>query len=66
MLVGRLAYALRCSAEYLERAEPDSLGHIFCTLECPGCEEKNFCLSVKRLVEEELNRRKADQEALRK
>lgn len=59
MLVGKLSYALTCCARSLERTEPDSLGHVFCHLNCIGCAEKNFCLSVKRVVEEELNRRQS-------
>ena len=68
MYEGGLGYyrVLRCCAVNIETTEPDSLGHVFCLLECDGCSDKNFCLSVKRVVEEELNRRLSVQEALKK
>jgi len=58
----QLVTALKCCASSIEATEPDSLGHIFCHLQCEarsGCKDMNFCLKIKRQVEEELNRRVA-------
>lgn len=53
----KLRTAALCAARNIEVTEPDELGHIFCLLPCSGCGEQNFCLSVKRQFELELNRK---------
>lgn len=62
-----LIIALKCCAAHIYTTPPDALGKIFCYLQCNICKEKNFCLHIKRQVEEELNRReqaKPKQESL--
>lgn len=58
----QLKVALKCFTTSIVATEPVGTygGHIFCHLQCEprsGCKDMNFCLSIKRLVEEELNER---------
>jgi len=60
----RLGYALECVGRHIELSEPDSEGHIYCSLACPRCNEILFCLQAKKLIEREINIRKKVEEAL--
>ena len=62
----RLGYALECVGRHIELSEPDSEGHIYCSLACPRCAYISLCLKVKALIEREINTKKMIEEALRK
>ena len=50
-----LKQSARCAIDHSVILEPDSLNHQFVLLECKGCDSKNFCLKIKRVLEETLN-----------
>jgi len=52
-----LRNATKCAVAHIIATPPDSLGKVFCYLDCMGCREKNFCLRIKREMETELNMR---------
>ena len=53
----KLNNALDCVRAHIWTTQPDSLENIFCHLSCDSCQDKNFCLQIKRVVEVELNTR---------
>lgn len=58
-----------CCKAHLEITEPDALGYQFVPLECndrKDCKDKNFCLKLKRVLEETINRRNKIKEILAK
>ena len=55
-----LINASRCCLNNITTTRPDSLGLQFALLECEQgnhCKDKTFCLTIKRQIELELNRR---------
>lgn len=59
----QLRTALKCLATCIVASLVE--GHIYCHLHCTpesGCDKLNFCLSVQKLVEEELNVRQKAQD----
>ncbi len=51
-----LKQSAKCAIDHCKILEPDSLNHRFVLLECQGCEDRNFCLRIKRVLEEQLNK----------
>jgi len=52
-----LRQSAKCALAHIIATPPDSLGKVFCYLDCLGCKDKNFCLRIKREIESELNMR---------
>ena len=51
-----LKQSAKCAIDHCDVLKPDPLNHTFILLECRGCEDKNFCLKIKRVLEEEINK----------
>lgn len=51
-----LKQSAKCAIDHCKVLKPDSLNHHFVLLECQGCGDRNFCLRIKRVLEEELNK----------
>lgn len=55
-MFNHLVNSVKCCLTHSYATSPDELGKSFVYLECQGCKDKNFCLKIKRVLEEELNK----------
>jgi hypothetical protein len=53
----QLKETVKCCLSHISHIPPDSLNNQFVLLDCKNCKDKNFCLKIKRVIEEELNTR---------
>ena len=51
-----LKQSAKCAIDHCEILRADSLNHRFVLLKCQGCDDKNFCLGIKRVLEVEANK----------
>ena len=51
-----LKQSAKCAIDHSVITKPDSLNHRFVILDCEGCDTHNFCLRIKRVLEEEVNK----------
>lgn len=51
-----LKQSAKCAIDHCEILRVDSLNHRFLLLKCQGCDDKNFCLGIKRVLEVEANK----------
>lgn len=58
-MFGQLQRSVSCCLEHITHTPPDSLDNQFVLLKCDDydCKDKNFCLRIKRVIEDELNDR---------
>lgn len=58
-MFNHLRNSVKCCLTHSYATTPDTLGKIFVYLQCHNCEDINFCLKIKRVLEEELNKEEA-------
>lgn len=58
-MFNQLKDSTKCCLVHIIHTPPDSLGNQFVLLDCEddSCKDKNFCLRIKRVIEDELNSR---------
>jgi len=47
----------KCCLAHITATDEDALGLRFVLLSCQGCKDKDYCLSLKNVLAQELNRR---------